>query len=253
MDSASGNRRAWDIASRKYMEEASTLDGDVLAPIEQELLAPVLASGPRVVHLQSGNGVDCVELLRSGASSAVGVDFSAVAVRAATTRSRALGSDARYVVGAVPETPLASGVADLVYTGKGAVVWLADLGAWAREVARLLVRGGVVFVYDAHPAAPLWSLDPGGTSLVSQPGYFGGTRVNDTFPASAIERFGGHGVEAIERQWTLADIVNSVIAAGLTIEHLGEHPEPFWRPSGAPEAAAWRGTLPNSFTLLARR
>jgi SAM-dependent methyltransferase len=225
-----------------------------LAPIERRLLAPVLATHPRVVHLQSGNGSDCIDLLRAGASSVVGVDFSSVAVAAATSRARHLGSAARYVVGAIPQTPLAGGIADLIYTGKGALVWLSDLGPWAREVARLLAPRGVLFIYDAHPAAPLWAHAADRASLALGRSYFGGTRVNDTFPASAIQRFGGDNiVQAVEWQWTLGDIVNSIIAAGLTIEHLGEHPEPFWRPQGSPDAAAWNGELPNSFTLLARR
>ena len=246
------NRDAWDLASRKYVEESAELDGERLADVEQELLAPLLTSRPRVIHLQSGNGIDCVQLLDAGAASAVGVDFSVVAVRAAEARARRLGSSARYIVGSVPETPLASGCADLVYTGKGALVWLSDLQAWAREVARLLAPGGTLFVFDAHPAAPLWTLDPDAAGLDARRSYFGGTRANDTFPASAIARFGGEGVEAIEWQWTLADIVTSVLAADMALVHLGEHPEPFWRPKGVHAAAAWDGRLPNSFTLVAR-
>jgi len=42
------------------------------------------------------------------------------------------------------------------------------------------------------------------------------------------------------------------LAAGLDVLHLGEYPEPFWRPDGQ-DAAAWRGSLPNCFSLLARR
>lgn len=44
----------------------------------------------------------------------------------------------------------------------------------------------------------------------------------------------------------------TIEGAGLQILHLAEHPEPFWRP-GSLDAAAWRGQLPNTFTLLARR
>lgn len=250
-DLSGGNRTAWNIASRKYAEESASLDNERLADVELRLLGPLLASGPRVIHLQSGNGVDAIELLNAGARCAVGVDFSVVAVGAAVARANRAGSAARYVVGAVPETPLACGSTDLVYTGKGALVWLNDLDRWAREVSRLLAAGGSLFVYDAHPAAPLWTRDADLAGLEPARSYFGGTRANDTFPASAIARFGGDGVEAIEWQWTLADIVSSVLAAGMKLAHLGEHAEPFWRPGGSPPAAAWDGRLPNSFTLIA--
>ncbi len=253
MEPLSGNREAWDIANQKYVEETDSLDEERLAETELRLLTPLLATRPRVVHLQSGNGVDCIELLRAGASFAVGIDFSQVAVRAASTRARRIGVPAQYVTAAVPHTPLADGSADLVYTGKGALMWLGDLDAWGHEVARLLAPGGALFVYDAHPAASLWAWDPDVVRLNAVQSYFGGDRLNDTFPASAIRRFGGDGVEAVERQWTLADIVMSAIGSGLVIEHLGEHGEPFWRPGSSPAAAAWAGHLPNSFTLVARK
>jgi SAM-dependent methyltransferase len=258
MDPGRSNRDAWDVASTKYVVESDAFlegpDARSLADVERRLLDPILATAPRVVHLQSGNGTDCVQLLHAGAVSAVGVDFSAVTVAAASGRARTLGSSARYVVGDALAVPLADASADLVYTGKGALVWLHDLTRWATEVARLLAPGGRLFVFDAHPAEPLWTHEPSSIAVRDDRSYFASARVNDTFPASAIARYAeGEAPDAVEWQWTLADVVNAVVGAGLVIEHLGEHPEPFWRPGGAAEAEAWRGRVPNSFTLLARR
>lgn len=55
-----------------------------------------------------------------------------------------------------------------------------------------------------------------------------------------------------ERQWTLGQIVTAVAGAGLHIERLVEHPEPFWDqfPHLDPEMMP---RLPHSFTLVARR
>jgi hypothetical protein len=115
------------------------------------------------------------------------------------------------------------------------------------------VQSGNLFIFDAHPAAPLWTLDGQHTGTRGDRSYFGGTRVNDTFPASAIATFASDpGIDAVEWQWTLADIVTALLSAGLELLHLGEHPDPFWRPSGG-RAAAWDGRLPNTFSLLARR
>src|ERR1700745_3257929 len=66
-------------------------------------------------------------------------------------------SACRYVVGTVPGLPLADGVADLVYTGKGALTWTPDIGTWARDATRLLRPGGHLFVYEEYPAVPLWT------------------------------------------------------------------------------------------------
>jgi hypothetical protein len=131
---------------------------------------------------------------------------------------------------------VASASVDLVYTGKGALIWLPDLTGWARDVARLLRPWGHLFVYEAHPAVTLWMWDKDPPRIREDRSYFGRSHVNDTFPARG----------AVEWQWTLGQIVTAVAAAGMEILHLGEYQEPFWRAGGV-AAAAWDGRLPNSF------
>lgn len=245
VDELRGNRRAWEAASEKYVREHDELlalarTGSSLFEVERELLAPLLAARPAVVHLQSGWGLDDIALVRAGAASVVGVDYSTVAAGSAQRRAGELGVDCRYVAGALPGAPLADRCADLVYTGKGALIWIADLDAWARDVARLLRPGGHFFVFDGHPAAALWSWDSDLARIRPDRSYFARDYLNDSFPA------GG----AIERQWTLGSLVTAVVRAGLRIRHLSEHPEPFWRMGGV-EAAAWDGRLPNTYALLA--
>jgi SAM-dependent methyltransferase len=241
------NRDAWELASQKHVREyddllAQAAAGSSLIAIERDLLRPVLRRSPEVVHLQSGHGLDDVALVRSGAKSVVGIDYSEVAVGAAQRRAADLGVACRYVVAAVPQVPLADASADLIYTGKGALIWMPDLAAWAGEVVRLLRPSGHLFVYEAHPAVPLWTWDVDRPRIRPDRSYFGRSHVNDTFPASG----------AVQWQWTLGQIVTSVVAAGMEVLHLAEYPEPFWRAGGV-SAAAWDGRLPNSFSLLARR
>lgn len=250
------NRLAWDVAARKYEEESErlisqALSGPALVEVEREVLAPIVGAAGLVVHLQSGHGLEDLDLARLGARVVVGIDFSVVTASAADARARLLDVPVRYAVSECLTSALRSGCADLVYTGKGALMWLPDIGAWANEVARLLRPGGRLFLYEAHPAATLWSRDPDGARLRPDRSYFHHTRVNDTFPASAIERYAAQpGVDAVEWQWTLADVVNSLIDAGLQLEQLYEHPEPFWQPDHG-KVPAWDGRLPNSFSLLA--
>jgi SAM-dependent methyltransferase len=246
-DTTRANRAIWDRASEKYVREyddllAEVAEGTPLFPVERRLLGDILRAGPEVVHLQSGNAAEDVPLVRAGATSVVGVDFSGVAARSAQRRADDLGAPCRYVVARVPRVPLADGCADLVYTGKGALIWLPDLGDWAREVARLLRPSGHLFLYEGHPAVPLWTWDADRPRIRPDRSYFAGNHVNDTFP----------GDGAVEWQWTLGDVVTAVAGAGLRVVHLGEYPEPFWRAGGV-TAAAWAGRLPNSFSLLAVR
>lgn len=163
-------------------------------------------------------------------------------MRAAQRRADELAVDCRYVVAALPGAPLSDESADLVYTGKGALIWMPDLQKWAHDVVRLLRPSGHLFIYEGHPAVPLWTWDEDHPRIRADRSYFDRSHVNDTFP--------GNG--AVEWQWTLGEIVNTVVAAGMDIRHLFEYPEPFWRAGGV-SAAAWNGRLPNSFALLARR
>ena len=248
MDSAArANRIAWEAASEKHVREydellAEAATGASLLEVERGLLRDVLGRSPEVVHLQSGHGLDDIALVRAGAKSVVGVDYSAVATRAAQRRAVELGVPCRYVVAALPGAPLAAGSADLVYTGKGALIWMPDLTAWAVDVARLLRPSGHLFIFEAHPAVALWTWDEDEPRIRPDRSYFGRSLVNDSFPARG----------AVEWQANLGQIVTAVRAAGLEILHLGEYPEPFWRPGGV-SAAAWDGRLPNAFSLLARR
>jgi SAM-dependent methyltransferase len=241
------NRAVWERASHKHVREYDDLlkqarDGGSLLERERELLQPLLDTAPAVVHLQSGHGLDDVGLLAAGARSVVGVDYSQVAAGAAQRRARELGLNCKYLVAEVPGTPLAAGCADLVYTGKGALIWMSDIDAWARHVVHLLRPGGHLFIYESHPAVPLWSWDPDEPRVRPDRSYFASTFVNDSFPADG----------AVEWQRTLGQIVTAVVSAGLHLVHLSEHPEPFWQPEGT-DAAAWHGRLPNAFMLLAHR
>lgn len=119
---------------------------------------------------------------------------------------------------------------------------MRSIRAWAHDAARLLRPGGHLFVYEGHPAVPLWTWDPGAPGIRDDRSYFARSHVNDSFPARGATEF----------QWTLGEILTAVIAAGLELLSVGEYPDPFWKPGGV-SAAAWDGRLPNAFSLLARR
>ncbi|WP_328346742.1 class I SAM-dependent methyltransferase [Micromonospora sp. NBC_00421] len=242
------NKIAWETASQEHVREyddllAQAATGDSLLDIERDLLRDVLAHAPEVIHLQSGHGLDDPALVYAGARSVVGVDYSEVAVDAAQRRADELGVACRYIAATVPQhVPLPDASADLVYTGKGALIWMPDLDAWANEVVRLLRPAGHLFVYEAHPAVPLWTWDTDQPRIRPDRSYFATSHVNDTFP--------GNG--AVEWQWNLGQVITALVAAGMEVLHVGEYAEPFWRAGGV-TAAAWDGRLPNSFSLLARR
>ncbi|MBP2384388.1 class I SAM-dependent methyltransferase [Brachybacterium sacelli] len=246
MSTYESTRRAWDEASakhvREYDEHLAQARAARLLPIEEELLEPLIG-GAEVVHPQSGHGIDDHALIRLGARSALGLDYSPTAVGAAQRRADDLAVPCRYMVAELPGTDVPASSADLVYTGKGALIWMADLEAWAAEMHRLLRPGGHLFVYESHPLVPLWSWEADEARVRPDRSYFAAHHVNDTFPARG----------ATEHQRTLAQLVMTVLTAGFELLHLAEHPDPFWMPDEEAPAAAWDGRLPNALSLLARR
>ena len=239
-------RRAWEDASQKhvreYAEHLELARTARLLPIEEQLLGPLLR-GAEVLHPQSGHGLDDHALVRLGARSVLGIDYSPTAAEAAQRRADELAVPCRYQVAELPRTDLPSGMTDLVYTGKGALIWIEDLAAWAEEMHRLLRPGGHLFVYEAHPLVPLWAWDADEARVREDRSYFAAGHINDTFPARG----------ATEHQRSLAELVMTVQGAGFELLHLAEHPDPFWQPDGEAPAAAWDGRLPNALSLLARR
>ena len=147
--------------------------------------------------------------------------------------------------------------ADLVYTGKGALPWVADLQQWAEGVFRVLRPGGRFFLHEGHPLNWVWEIQAS-THLLSADGrgYFDrAPRANDDFPARATEQYSAQGEEpprAWEYQWTIGAVVTALSDAGLRIERLEERVEHFW-PQFSNIVASDFQRLPHSYSVLAFR
>lgn len=220
-------------------------------------LTPLLAHCRRAVHLQCSHGTDTLSLWRLGAREVVGVDFSEAMLALARRKAELLCAPATWhCADVLAPPPELAGTADLVYTGKGALPWIPDLGAWARVVARLLSPGGHLYVFDGHPLNWIWEPERAKPRLRADADYFArAPRVNDDFPGRFLARTALPGqtpARAFERQRTLGEVVSGLAAAGLILLRLEEHPEHFWPqfPDVAPEALR---RLPHTFSLLARR
>ena len=152
---------------------------------------------------------------------------------------------------------------DIVYTSYGAINWLPDLPLWARVAAGLLKGNGRLVVIDSHPFAWMLPAEIDTPSLPMKWSYFRTQPEIDEQPGSyaAPEAPACRTVDYPHRVGT---IINSIIDAGLRIEHFGEypvltwpayawmerdaaHPQHFWRmPAALPD-------FPLLFSLVARR
>ena len=215
------------------------LDGTShLKRIELEALGDV--AGKSMLHLLCHFGLDSLSWVRKGAE-VTGIDISEKAIEFANklkgeTKLEAefIRSDVLDLIGVIDKK------FDIVFQSYGTHIWISDIERWAEVVSHYLKPGGTFFIVDSHPVevlfnAPTWD-------------YFTRDPERTVNPADYIDRdFKGNG-EYVEWQHPLSEILNALISAGLTIEHVGEYnlgyyqvdenwysdKDGYWYPSGGP-------------------
>ena len=266
-----GNRQAWNQAAQEYTADNEQRVRDLQAgksnlhPVERRNLARL---GPfkdwcqRAIHLQCASGYDTLSLVLEGVHEVVGVDISDGHIENARLTSEQLNMPATWYRCDILATPdELNGTADLVYTGRGAINWLHDIDAWANVVQRLLKTGGILHLLEDHPAS--WLFDQDSETLVaSELDYFNHAESNQGWPSSYLGNEGSSlGPDGIpvtkqhtkyERLWTMANVVQALISAGLTIEYFSEHPEPYW--DAFPQLRSnLKAKIPLTYSLIARK
>jgi SAM-dependent methyltransferase len=253
------NRAAWDEASERYegwFDEAVELirgGGSNLFPIEEALIGDLRGRCRRAVHLQCAGGRDTLSLWNLGADEVVGIDFSPRMLELARRLSDAVAAPARWIevdVLAVPHE--LDGTADLVYTGRGAIIWLQDLDAWAAVVRRLLSSTGRFVLFDGHPAEWLFDVDPDGRWVATDYDYFGGVEASKGWAPEYIDRLSIADDDQhwkFARAWTLGEVVTALLRAGIDVAEVAEHPVDWW--GGHKDVRpAERGRIPLSFSVV---
>lgn len=241
-----GNRRSWNVATEAHNSHKGDQaafyrgGGNKLFAEERELLGDV--SGKRIVHLQCNSGQDTLSLAQMGAD-VLGVDISDTAIEFAGQLSADSGVPAEFVRADVydwlDEASNSGAAFDIVFCSYGAVIWLSDLRSWANGISRILKHGGRFVVVDFHPMSmcfdddwtltfPYSSFDGTGSLWVWEDG------VGD-YVATEMQQSTGSGqlpgVQEFENphpsyefNWGMADILGSLLSAGLRIVDVREYP-----------------------------
>ncbi len=151
--------------------------------------------------------------------------------------------------------PELDGTGDLVYTGRGAIIWLQDLDAWAATVVRLLAPGGRFVLFEGHPAEWLFDVGPDGRWTATDYDYFAGPEASKGWSPGFIDHLSIPDADQswkFARAWTLGEVVTSLLGAGLRIEQVQEHPTDWW--GGHDDARPdERGRIPLSFSIVGGR
>jgi SAM-dependent methyltransferase len=256
------NRRAWDEAAERYegwFDEAVELigsGGSNLFPVEARLIGDLHGRCRRAIHLQCAGGRDTLSLWNLGAAEVVGIDFSPRMLELARRLTDAVGAPARWFEADVLDAPTElDGTGDLVYTGRGALMWIQDLDAWAAVVRRLLVPGGRFVLFDGHPVEWLFDVGPDGSWVATDYDYFAGPEASKGWAPEYIDRLSRADEDQhckFARAWTLGEVVTSLLRGGVAIDEVAEHPVDWWggHADARPEE---RGRIPLSFSIVGTR
>lgn len=263
------NLRNWDArtsvhVSSEFYDLAGLRDGaERLAPFEYEELGPLTGRG--LLHLQCHIGTDTVCLARAGAHAS-GLDLSPGSVAEARRIAADCGVDVRYEAGNVYDAVEVFGDErfDVVYTGKGALVWLPDLDRWAATVAALLRPGGLLYLVEFHPLLQALAYDEQpDEGLLVRYDYLPGRGAGEFDITHTYTDGPPLDEHTVCYQWAygLGTIVNALIGAGLRVASLTEHDVLPWQrlPDMTPAGNGWwrlpesRPRIPVLFSLRAVR
>jgi SAM-dependent methyltransferase len=260
------NQKRWDqltIEHQKsvfYDVEGFKAGKDRLRSIELEELGDV--SGKSMLHLQCHFGLDTLAWARRGAKI-TGVDFSQKAITLAKALSEELDIPAEFICADVFDLPgILVGEFDLVFTSYGVLHGLPGLKRWGEVIAHFLRPGGILYIVEDHPMFRVFRSKPNGEFKAERSYFF----------SEEPQRIEGTGSYATDNQgsasvsyvwdFSMGDVINSLIEAGLLIEFLHEFPfaarakfpfmeqgeDGWWR---LPEP--YHGTIPFLFSLQARK
>jgi SAM-dependent methyltransferase len=257
-----GNRAFWDEVTPVHLRAYGVerfLAGERWLP--NEILTEMGdVSDLSLLHLQCHFGLDSLAWAREGAK-VTGVDFSPAAIEAARELAERASLPARFVCSDIYDLPNnLDGQFDIVFTSIGVLCWLKDLDAWASVISHYLKPGGFFYIMDGHPL--LYTFDDEGTWRFILP-YFHNAApyVWDGENADYMDPSYKTNAPTYEWQWSVSDIINAVIKAGLRLEFFNEYealtdpvyPEMKPRADGLFTFPNMPVPLPIVFTLKARK
>ncbi len=260
------NRAHWaevtpiHVQSAFYDVPAFKAGRSSLQRIEVEELGDV--KGKTLLHLMCHFGLDTLSWARAGAV-VTGVDFSTGALAVARGLAEELGIPARFIETNVYELPyVLDEQFDVVFTSYGVLVWLPDLDAWAKVIARSLRPGGTFYMVEGHPTPGLLAQDSEGNLYLAaeflpskEPVLFDEPDADYADPSTTLT------TSTYEWSHTLGDVVSALSNAGLRVLWLHEHEGMAWRqfPSMTRDDRGWWmlsppfDRLPLTFSLMATR
>ena len=212
-------------------------------------------SGKSIIHLQCNTGADTILLAKMGAKALVPDN-----ILYAQKLSDDLGiCNVSFIESDIMELMEKHNEKyDVVFVSEGAIGWLPDLTKWGQTIKHLLKDDGYLYIFDSHPIALMF--DEGklgeGITEIKYPYFKKTPDIDNTIGGYASDT--KDGVETYFWMFTVSDILNSLISAGLCIEFFHEFQENYFDFDGGKRVDGNlynfefnKGLFPMSFSLKA--
>ena len=230
------NRKLWNAwtevhkNSEFYDNESFKAGRNTLKSIEVEEVGDV--EGKSLLHLQCHFGQDTISWARLGAQ-VTGVDLSDEAIKLAKSLAADLNLDARFICSDIYALPdILDEQFDIVFTSYGVLSWLSDLDRWGQIAARYLKPGGIFYIVELHPISVTLDdeiVEPG--LHIRYPYFHGREPMRFDDGVSYADPDPQRAVQMTNYQWnySLGEVINALINAGLRIEFVHEFPMTTYR------------------------
>lgn len=186
--------------------------------------------GKSLLHLQCHFGLDTLSWAREGAI-VTGVDFSEKSIAYANQLKEELNIKAKFICCNIYDLKsLLDERFDIVYTSQGVLCWLKNLNEWAKLIHHFLRPGGIFYIMEGHPITHIFNDERRGKLEIIYP-YFHSkepTKWDDDYPDYSDETYIPKN-PSYEWLWSISDIINSLIKAGLQIEFIHEFDKLFYK------------------------
>jgi len=215
-----------------------------------------------LLHLQCHFGLDSLSWARVGAK-VTGVDISGVAIKLAQQLAKKTKLDATFIKSNIYDLPdVLDEKFDIVFTSYGVLCWLNDLNRWAEIITHYLKPGGIFYIAEFHRFIWVFDWDAEEDFVIKNNYFHNPDPINykvDGSYADSEKKF--EELECYEWAHSLADVINSLIQAGLRIQFLNEFaiaPFPRFPFLKQSEDGYWRYDhptiqLPLVFSLMAKK
>ncbi|KKQ93296.1 MAG: methyltransferase type 11, partial [Candidatus Levybacteria bacterium GW2011_GWA1_39_11] len=175
--------------------------------------------GKTLLHLLCHFGMDTLSWARRGAD-ATGVDISDRSIRLARKLSREIGIPAKFICSDIHDLPkVLDKKFDIIFASYGVLLWLSNIKKFAKIVNHFLSEKGMFYIVELHPFTNILSCD-----LKIDYKYFQkGPHIDDS---NGTYTDWSADIKGFTYNWnyTLEDIINSLINEGLKIEYIHEFP-----------------------------